>query len=494
MTRIHRLARATACAAGAALAVGCADLELTNPNQQTTDTFWRSESDARQGMTAVYNGLLANGTYGRWLAFAHDIRSDIGFSPSPWADLSNFNKFTLVDFDFEVNREIWQHHYAAIFRANQVVADVPRIEMDTTLRARLVGEARFVRALLYFNLLNLYGGNIPMPLQPPAIADRPASAGDTTVWRQIEADLRAAAPVLPAAYTGADIGRATSGAAEALLGKVLLQQRKWAGADSVLSLVVASGRYALVPNYQDNFTALAENNRESVFEVQFGDRTQLANGVRGLNIAKMVGPCGPSFCDGRPTPWYFNQFLAESTSTGGVDPRLDVTIFYNKPGGMDVYGRSFQARYGAASTDLFFRKYGEFYIPGEQDWDAAINFRVIRYADVLLMLAEARNELGRTAEALPLLNLVRARVTMPAVPAGLSVAAMRTRLLRERLLEFGLEQQRLLDLKRQNLLTAALVSNDAEFSFFVPNKSELLPIPVTETNLNPNVQQNPGWR
>lgn len=470
----------------------CADLDLTNPNQQTSDNFWANARDATQGVNAAYNALNANGTYGRWLAFAYDIRSDIGFSPSPWADLSNFNKFTLVDYDFEVNRELWQHHYQAIFRANQVIANVPGIEMDTTVRNRIVGEAKFMRALLYFNLVNLYGGNVPLITEPSALEARPASSTEAAIWTQIETDLTQAAAVLPQAYTGADVGRATRGAALALLGKAHLQQREWPAAATALQQVTTLG-YDLLPNYADNFTAASENGRESVFEVQFGDRSLLASGVRGLNIAKMVGPCGPSFCDGRPTPWYFQQFMQERTVANTVDPRLDATIFYNRPGGMDVYGRSFQSRYGAASTELYFKKYGEYYIAGDQDWDAAINYRVIRYADVLLMLAEALNEQGQMAAAKPLVDRVRARVTLAALPAGLTMAQMRDRILRERLLEFGLEGQRFLDLKRQNLLTPALVANDAEFSFFTANKSERLPIPVTERNLNPAVNQNPGW-
>lgn len=472
---------------------GCAELDLTNPNQQTTDTFWKSSVDATQGINATYNALMNNGAYGRWLAFAYDIRSDIGFSPSPWADLSNFNKFTLTDYDFEVSRELWQHHFSGIFRANQVIANVPAIDMDVALRDRIVGEAQFIRGLLYFNLLNLYGGNIPLVTEPSDPTDRPASSTDAAVYTQIESDLQAARTALPASYTGADVGRATRGAATALRGKVQLQQRKWTEAAATLQQVLTIGGYDLVSNYNDNFTAGNENNAESVFEIQFGDRSQLASGVRGLNIAKMVGPCGPSFCDGRPTRWYFDQFQVEKTTTGAVDPRLDATIFYNKAGGMDVYGQSFAQRYGAGNTELFFKKYGEYYIAGDQDWDAAINYRVIRFADVLLMLAEALNEAGQTQQAYAHINRVRARVGLAALPAGLSQAAMRDRILNERLLEFGLEGQRWLDLKRHNLLTKALVPHDAEFDFFTPGKSERLPIPVSEINLNPQVTQNPGW-
>src|SRR5919204_5049057 len=114
--------------AAAALA-GCVNLDLTNPNQPSTGTFWQTREDALAGINATYNGLLNNGTYGRWLVFATDLRSDIGMIQSPWTDLSNFTKFTFTSYDFEVYRELWQHHYQAIFRANQVIARVPAIAM-----------------------------------------------------------------------------------------------------------------------------------------------------------------------------------------------------------------------------------------------------------------------------------------------------------------------------------------------------------------------------
>jgi hypothetical protein len=489
------------------LVSGCTDLDVTNPNQPSTSTFWRTQSDALQGVNAAYNGLLHNGTYGRWLGFAYDIRSDAGRSPSPWADLSNFNKFTLGDYDFEVNRELFIHHYQAIFRANQVVDNVPGISMDATMRSRIVGEAKFIRGLLYFNLENLFG-NVPLVVAASTPQDQPATAAPAAIYAQIEKDLTEAAAALPTAYTGADVGRATKGAALALLGKVQLQQLKYAEAAASLAQVIAIPGYDLMANYADNFTAQAENNKESVFEVQFGDRSLLASGVRGQNIAKMIGPCGPGFCDGRPTRWFFNQFFLETTTTGGVDPRLDATIFYNRPGGMDVYGQSYVQRYGAGGTEIYFKKYGEYYIPGDQDWDAAINYRVIRYADVLLMYAEALNGLNRTSEAYPHINRVRARVNLAPLPSGLTQAQMRDRILHERLLEFGLEGQRWMDLRRHNLLSAVVKADagtpactpqpyvagcDAEFSSFTANRSELLPIPQTERNLNPNVTQNPGW-
>ena len=133
------------------------------------------------------------------------------------------------------------------------------------------------------------------------------------------------------------------------------------------------------------------------------------------------------------------------------------------------------------------------HVPGDQNWDNPINVRVIRFADVLLMEAEALNESGNTAGAYQYINRVRARVSLAPLPAGLSQTAMRDRIMHERLVEFGLEGQRWNDLKRQNMLTKALVPNDSEYNFFVVGKSERLPIPQSEIDLNPNVKQNPGW-
>jgi hypothetical protein len=474
-----------------AAATGCADLNVTNPNSPSAQTFWKTTNDAELGINATYNGLLNNGVYGRWIGFVLDGRADDAFSTSPWTDLQNFNKFTLGSYDFDVNRETWIHTYQTVFRANQVIENVPGISMDATLKNQIVGEAKFIRALMYFNLVVNYGGSIPLQLTASVPSDRPGSAGEAAVWTQIEKDLNEAIADLPASYTGSDIGRATSGAARGLLGKVLLQQRKWAAASAALAPIITSGRYKLIANYADNFTSMNENNEESLFEVQFGDRSLLPLGVRGLNIAKMMGPCGPSFCDLKPRQWFLDQFNLEPTVGGGADPRRDVTIFHQ--GSTDVYGQTFAQRYGA-STEIYFKKYGEYYIPGDQDWDAAINYRVLRFADILLMQAEALNEQNQTAQAKPLVDSVRVRVGLAPLAAGMTQAQMRAEILHQRLLEFGLEGSRWLDLQRQNLLDkATLITHDDEFNFFVPGKSELLPIPTSEINLNPNVHQNPGY-
>lgn len=491
MTRMNRVLPALLL--GSVLA-GCADLDLTNPNQRTAETFWQTEADALQGVNAAYRALQENGTYGRWLQFAYDTRSDIGFSRSPWGDLANFTKSVLGSYDFEVNRELWQHHYQAIFRANQVIANVPNIQnMDAGRRDRIVGEAKFIRALMYFNLVSLYG-NVPLQLTPSVPTDRPQQVTPEAAWAQIELDLNDARAVLPASYsTNGDIGRATRGAANALLGRAHLQQKEWAAAAAAFAQVTG---YSLVPNYGDNFIASGDNNAESVFEVQFGGPEVLANGARGQNIIKMIGPCNVGFCDSEPTSWYRGVLASQTTAGGNPDPRLDATLFYNRAGGMDVYGVPFATRYPDRLGDAFWKKYGEYY-KTEQDWDNPVNVKVLRYGGVLLMHADALNEAGQPGPARDLVNTVRARAGLPNLPAGLSQTQMRDAIEREILSELGLENERWFWLKRHDWLTdaakiAILRTHDPDFNEFAPHRA-LLPIPSTETILNPNVTQNPGW-
>src|SRR5256886_1185621 len=234
-----RLRRLVASLLAGAVLAGCTNLDLTDPNEPSTKTFWRTTADAVAGVNAVYKGLQNNGTYGRWLVFAPHLRSDIGMIPNPRTHLSHFTQFTFTSYDFEVKREIWAHPYQAIFRANQVIARVPGITMDATLRDRIVGEAKFLRALLYFNLVTLYG-NVPLIPTPPELPDRPATVGPPQLWAQIEQDLTEARAVLPQPYSGADVGRATWGAATALLGKAHLQQHEWSEGEAALSELIDS--------------------------------------------------------------------------------------------------------------------------------------------------------------------------------------------------------------------------------------------------------------
>jgi hypothetical protein len=502
--RIRRIL--TSLLVGATLA-GCADLNVTNPNEPSTESFWKTPTDALAGTNAVYAGLLPLGTYGRWQAFNLDLRSDIGSSKlSPNGDLANYIRFVLNNYNVDWNRHTWVDHFNTIFRANQAIANIPNISMDEALRDRYVAEAKFIRGLLYYNLINLYGENIPLitePIYDPAV--RPGSSTAAAIYAQIEKDLTDAAAVLPASYPGTERGRATKGAALAVLGKARLQQHKYPEAETVLQQVVDSRVYSLRSNYADNFIEQFDaSNDETVFEVQSGDESTLSRNIPGLSFARMIGPWRYAFHDAIATRWYLNEFLAEKTTTLGIDPRAEATLYWNHVTTETPYGHPysdiFQDDGGTPfreDTLVYFKKYGEYYAPGDfQRWDNPINYKVVRYADVLLMLAEAQNEQSKTGPATTNVNLIRNRAKLASL-GTLNQTQLRTEIMHQRALEFGLEGQRWFDLVRWNLFNAAnlptLQQHDDDFNTFVIGKSERLPIPIQETILNPNIHQNPGY-
>jgi hypothetical protein len=507
---------AAALAAAGFSATACNnDINITDVNAPSSDTYWASEQAAEGGVVAVYNGLLRLGTGQRWWAFGHDLRSDIGTVVSPWGELQAFSRFQFPSgYDFEVNRELWNHNYELIQRANQVTTNVPGIAMAEATKNRMLGEARFLRGLAYFNLISLYGGSIPLVLEPQNAQDRPASSDSATVFAQIESDLAFAAANLPRRLMSESGGRATGGAAQGMLGKVQLQQRKWAQAAATLLPVINGqyGSYALVDDYGRLFRQDGNNGPESLFEMQMGNVDTCGQGLCGNNVAKMVGPCGPSYCDGRPTRWYFDTFREERTTDNQVDPRLNATLYYYRGDTTMVYNRTWRAwrdstnRNAAGqfepngaytdTTRIYWKKYGEYYTgSNDQLWEAQINPKVLRYADVLLMYAEALNEQNQPGQAAQFINRVRARARLRPLASTLSQAAMREAILRERALELGLEGQRWRDLGRQNLFAnlAELRRRDPSFNGFEANKSVVLPIPQREVNLNPNLRQNTGY-
>lgn len=495
-------------------------LNQVNPNQPTTESFWANGTDAVKGVNAAYSGLQQLGTYRRWLNFAYDLRSDDGFSNSPWGELASFTRFVLTNYNFEVSDNLWRDHYRAIWRTNQVIANVPNIPataMEEGLRKRVLAEAKFLRALYYFNLVSLYG-RVPLLLTPSdPSAPLPAQAEPAQVWEQIIADLQAAKPDLPASYTGNDVGRATSGAAATLLGKVYMQNKQWALASAQFQEVIGSNQYRLTQTYTDNFRHTTENNAESIFEVQFSDAKLGGNdgddatSSEGGQRSQFWGaPNAGGFVDGEVRPWVVNEFLQEGTTAGTRDPRLAATVFYNRrqfqsslptDGDTLVYGVGFLTRYKPDSpnrTRVYWRKYQTDYYRTFENFDSPINHRVMRYADVLLLQAEALNEQGKTADAVPLINQVRTRATLaPLVAGNFNQTSLRNQIMHERVTELTGEGLRWFDLQRWGLLDTPagltlLRAHDADFNNFEIGKSNRLPILQRDIDLA-GLQQNPGW-
>ncbi|HYH56852.1 MAG TPA: RagB/SusD family nutrient uptake outer membrane protein, partial [Anseongella sp.] len=355
-----------------------------------------------------------------WIYFRLDLTSDEGFSNSPWIELGDWTRFQYVNYNFwEGNVQTFRDTYKAIYRCNQVLANVPGIQFaDEERKESLLAEAKFLRALHYYYAAVLWE-NVPIVLEPSEPNDLPQQNTLEEVWAQVETDLNEAIPALPPQWDDANVGRPTRGAAMAMLGKVHMQKREWQQALDAFDYLVngeGSSGYGLAENYRDNFTHLTENNVESVFEIQFSDVNKggdgdVVNANMGTHRPQFFAPRGIGWSDGQARYWLVNEFKKEMTAGGEIDERLRYTLFYpalEADFGDKIYGRSWEW----GEEEAWFRKYARDYMRTNEDYFSQVNFRMIRFADILLMYAEALNELGRTAEAYPYVDRVRARADM----------------------------------------------------------------------------------
>jgi len=494
------------------------DLIQVDPNNSAVDSFWKTDSDALKGVNAAYGSLLTDGTYMRSTPLLLDLKGDDTRSNSPWGAMANVGRFNSNPSDAAIYGWAYETYYQGIFRANQVLANVPAINFENAeLKNRILGQAYFLRGLYLFHAVNMFK-NVPVPTQIAAIYPQKTEAEG---WAQVIADFKKAAELLPPSYTsvsGLDAGekgRATKGAALGYLGKAYLFTKDFTNARDAFKAVIDLGVYSLVSNYRDNFTETNENNSESLFEVQF---SRDAGGVDlgwggapasgwGKTSARAItyGPRGFGFTDVQPTWALYNEYQQEKTTANTVDPRLDATMFYNKPGGMQLYGQNFATKYASNAADLndlFCRKYenSDGQKVDEFDWRSGINERLMRYADVLLMYAECLNETGNTAGAYTYIQQVRNRVGLPNLATakpGMTQAQMRDQIGHERFLEFPLEGHRFDDIRRWGWLQdpaklAWLKSRDAEFNSYAAGR-EFFPIPQLERDNNPGTIQNDSY-
>jgi starch-binding outer membrane protein, SusD/RagB family len=498
-------------------------LNQVNPNQQTSASFWLDENDAIKGINAAYSTLIEDGTFMRMTPALTDARGDDVHSNSPWPVLGNMGRFSLGTGDPGGYGWAFSDYYEGVNRANQVLDNVPNIVMDTDLKNRILGQAYFLRGLYFFYLVDLFN-NVALPLHAattPAdffVPQSPATDG----WNQVISDFTQAVGLLPVSYvnTGAlddgNVGRATKGAAMAYLGKALLFNNKFPEAADQFKAVIDLNAYSLVANYADNFGENSTNNSESIFEVQFSRNVGGSDASWGgepqpgwgktEGRAVTYGARGFGFTDMQPTLSSLAEFQTEKDAAGNDDPRLDVTMFHNKPG-LKLYGQLFTVVYANSPNDLndvFTAKYenGGGAYPDEFSliWRSAINQRLMRYADVLLMYAECLNEQGQTTEAYPYIQQVRSRVGMKdlaVVRPNMTQQEMRDQLAHERYVEFSFEGHRFDDIHRWGWLTdpaklADLKARDPEFNNFVPGR-EFYPIPQSEIDNNPGFTQNQSY-
>jgi len=463
--------------------------------QPPATAFWKSADDATKAVNAMYGNLRTwNNT-----AFAaiciENTGSDDAVKGSTSNDATFFNQYDNFTVDPSEGQlaGFWSGQYQNINFCNQVLDNVPNINMDGSLKARYLAEAKFVRAYSYFRLERAFG-NIPLVLHVPdsAASLNPKQSTPAEVWAAIEQDLTDAANGLPVSYPPSDIGRATKGAALALHAKAAMYQKKWTDVLNYTNQVIALGVYDLVPDFYQEFRYSNENSVESVFEIQC-DYVPNNDDINSSQYSQVQGNRDASPSAG----WGFNvptQNLVDEFEAG--DPRLTGTVMF--AGTTTPSGDAVPTPAAGAPDKYNMKSYVPFpvaVISGNQG--CGQNVRVLRFSDVLLMNAEAKNETGATADALIPLERVRARAraksTNPAtdLPAVTSTdqATVRNAIYHERRVELAMENDRYFDVIRQG--RAATVFGPLGWK---ANKNEVWPIPQTEIDNSGGIlKQNPGY-
>ncbi|UHG94118.1 RagB/SusD family nutrient uptake outer membrane protein [Spirosoma oryzicola] len=489
-----------ACFGGLMVAGGCSKTFLDVPpqGQQTPTDFFSSNADAATSLVnAIYSKMLDWNFHSfSWNGVTSIISDDADKGSSPGdtgTDKDQLDNFTFTSSSLSFN-ELWGGHYEAIARANQALDNLPALSINDTLKNRLIGEASFLRAYCYFNLVRSFGG-VPLitkvadPTNQTDIQNGRVRATSAQVYAQIESDLTKAVANLPekSQYNSADLGRATKGAAKALLAKVSMYEKKWNVVLQLTDEIIASGQYSLMPNYGELWRESSENGVESIFEIQ-GRGVTPNKGVQGYFESQ--GARGENGWG-----WGFNtpsEDLVKAYETG--DTRIDGTIIRR---GMTLWdGRVVSANaenpyYNMKAYVSFTRETNN-----GNTWETSKNIRVLRYGEVLLMNAEAANELGQPTKALTSLNLVRARARggVSGVLANVTTTAqtdLRQAIWRERRVEMAFEHDRYFDLVRQGRAAAVF---QALGKNFVTGKHELFPIPQPQIQLSGGqLTQNPGY-
>jgi len=507
-------------------------LDLKNPNQYDTGNYFTNEKELVQSVNAAYAGFYFNGLYVRDYYYIFDLLgNDAQVATALQGELAEFAKFTYAPAHLKIN-DYWRSLYRIVLRANLCIdrseAFIAAGNGDLNLVKRFVGEAKFLRAYAYFELVNQFG-RVPLKksLADLDVIKTPRCTSTDEVWDFIIEDLTAAIEVLPekADYPVGDLGRATKGAAIALLGKSYLYRRDYAKSETELAKLDGMG-YDLLPvsKWDWNFSDqdIEENNIESVFEVQmkfipgsftwymFGNN-ETDQGAGAMHSA-------------RPMEYGWNDWQNVYISTsvahkykyadGTTDPRAALT-FYGQDavvtGDLSFCEQCTAAQIGALPADqkgvnigiyplssgLRWRKYQNYERkPKENAPEASNNGKVIRYSDVLLMLAETQINNGKVTEGMDKINRVRNRVGAVLYPTGVTKEQAMEYLKLERTLELAGEQSRFRDLVRwgdaKTVLNAELSEQYGPAIYF-QDKHVLFPIPQEEKDANKSIEVTNDW-
>ena len=506
--------------------VSCSDdvLDDENLNNYSDVNYFREAPQFNEAVIAQYSNLTGLGMYSRDYYFILDLMSnDASPAPPLLGNEGALARYTHGPSNELINN-LWTGLYRFSLRSNYALDQLerwePETDADETLKQQYTGESLFFRAFAYDQLTSLWG-DVPLRLSSELHFEydvpRTASA---EVYQAAENDLEMAIGLLPDSYTGEDAGRITRFAAHALLGRVNLHQNDYEGVIAALE-PLAPGEahpYELNPNFDNQFSPTNDETVETIFDIN-----HLWTGWGNGNAFYMFGGMetwgGRTTHTGRSQEYGFNDWANVTVNTavaqmftyegeGGedyVDPRAALTFYGPNGGDMDFCAGNGSTTSGepCAETQAYtlqrnnWRKYSNYeYTASTGIPNSNINTQVIRYADVLLMLAEAYIETGQISEGMELINVVRDRVGAFSYSTSQSEADAREIVRRERTLELAGEQTRWFDLKRWGNMAATLNAEEniddtgaAPFQDFM----ELFPIPQREVDANGEVSVANGW-
>ena len=444
---------------------------LTPVSQRNATDFYETQSDFNTSVMGAYSSLQLNGNFRQGIPVSFEMQSDNASNGAGASGVSE--QFEKVDLFQQIPTGgfpslMWGDSYRGIDRCNNIIKFIDKATFDQTLRNQYKGEALFIRSLLYYNLAVVFG-NVQLKLDVTTVIDRDLQQVDANaIYSQIVTDLTAAAGLLPPTYSATDRGRATSWAAKTLQAKALLMAGKKGEAKTVLSDIITNGPYRLLPNFADIFGTMNKNSAESIFEVQY---LAGGKGLGSMYTNMFVNPKGDQIgAGGGNIPFTITTSIRDEFETG--DKRFPVSIIDTS----SIQGRWIVPKYIGNVT-------------GNLDGDA--NWIVMRYADVILMMAEATG----APDGYTLINQIRGRAGLPSIGASATMT-YDEQLLHERRVEFAFEGQRWPDLVRfgvaQKVMAQALT--DRTGTTFTMDKIKLLfPIPQQEIDNSTKLTQNPGY-
>ncbi|KAA2243358.1 RagB/SusD family nutrient uptake outer membrane protein [Chitinophaga agrisoli] len=474
---------------------GCSKnfIELNPISNANEGNFYKTQDDFLNAIYGAYATLKTSGQYDDNMQLVGDLRSDnteMGTTAS-----TRFSYYDLTQFNVQptspIVESIWNDNYVGIRDVNMILDRIVDAGISADVKTQITGEAQFLRGLFYFNLVRVFG-KVPLVTKSLKTIEEAYSFGRADVadvadvYKQIVTDLTVAEAVLPLQVTGQE-GRATKGAAGALLGKVYLTMHNYAGAKDILNKVISSGQYDLLPDYKDLWDAKKKNSKESVFAVQF--------------LASISTSTGANFTE-RYFPYQYPLFSFSTTGGGYNIPTEDLIAAYESGDLRKAASlrESYTNANGQPVTGLQGRFEYKFHDESIKSGGSNDNWPVLRYADVLLMYAEALNELSFEADgmALSLLNRIRQRAGLPEKTATnanpalriASQADFRLAMEQERRVEFAFEGQRWFDLVRTDRAIAVL---GPKVQGGLMPAQLVLPVPLSQIDVNPaKIDQNPG--